>query len=141
MLSHHFAQAIEDTAKNILQQEQQRYSQQIEALKLLVFQSHQRLMANQQSQPSRQVIGHINGQKAGGLGASQVPHGSYFGNHSNNLPARHKSQPFPLDARSQAPFPNAQNSNLSRGGKSCISRMLQNNSAALQLQLGTTLTS
>ena len=139
MLSHHFAQAIEDTAKNILQQEQQRYSQQIEALKLLVFQSHQQFIASQQSQPSRQVNGHINGQKAGSLGTLQGSHGSYFGNHSNNPPARQKSQPFPLAPRSQAPFLNAQNSNLSRGGNFCVFKMLQNIHNASLLHLSTAL--
>lgn len=47
---------MEDTAKNILEQEQQRYSHQIEALKLLVFQTHQQALANNQRTASRAYL-------------------------------------------------------------------------------------
>ena len=42
-------QAVEDTAKNLLQQEQQRYGWQIEALQQLLLQARQQLQSQQQA--------------------------------------------------------------------------------------------
>ena len=49
MLCCALVQAVEDTAKNLLQQEQQRYGWQIEALQQLLLQARQQLQSQQQA--------------------------------------------------------------------------------------------
>ena len=51
------SQAVEDTARNILAQEKQRYSPQIEALQLLLLQTHHQLTTLQQWQQQPQHWG------------------------------------------------------------------------------------
>ena len=83
-------QAVEDTAHNILQQEQQRYGQQIEALKVLVFQSHHQLFNSRKPQ----VNGHASGllqsqQQQKGPQLQALAHGAAF--QSQVVPARQRS--------------------------------------------------
>lgn len=105
-------QAVEDTAKNILHQEQQRYSHQIEALKLLVLQSQQQLLAHQQREnpfpgppiPNGHSLmkGHgiLNGHSGHipkmGPQPFQASHGGmHHGQERQSRMGRQRSQPFP----------------------------------------------
>ena len=96
-------QAVEDTAKNLLQQEQQRYGWQIEALQQLLLQARQQLQSQQQaSLRASAASGALKGSAGGAPSAALAAKNTGPAGAGGAAAERHASE-LPLAAADAAP--------------------------------------